>query len=45
MNKRKNEGISCISFPFYNKTLKGLRFGELTVLTGPTGSGKTTFIS
>jgi len=25
--------------------LKGHRRGELTVITGPTGSGKTTFIS
>lgn len=28
-----------------NKLLKGHRRGELTVFTGPTGSGKTTFIS
>lgn len=28
-----------------NKLLKGHRKGELTVLTGPTGSGKTTFMS
>jgi ABC-type multidrug transport system ATPase subunit len=28
-----------------NNLLKGHRRGELTVFTGPTGSGKTTFIS
>ena len=28
-----------------NRLLKGHRRGELTVFTGPTGSGKTTFIS
>jgi twinkle protein len=28
-----------------NNVLKGHRPGELTILTGPTGSGKTTFLS
>ena len=32
-------------FPKLNQILKGHRPGELTVFTGPTGSGKTTFIS
>lgn len=32
-------------YPSLNKILKGHRRGELTVITGPTGSGKTTFIS
>lgn len=32
-------------FPTLNKILKGHRRGELTVITGPTGCGKTTFIS
>lgn len=32
-------------YPSLNKLLKGHRRGELTVITGPTGSGKTTFIS
>ena len=51
-----NVGMPCLSFPWYNKKLKGkytiyiyiyigLRRGELTVLTGSTGSGKTTFLS
>jgi len=32
-------------FPTLNKIIGGHRRGELTLLTGPTGSGKTTFIS
>lgn len=32
-------------FPLLTQILKGHRPGELTVLTGPTGSGKTTFLS
>jgi len=32
-------------YPMLNTLLKGHRRGELTVFTGPTGSGKTTFIS
>ena len=30
---------------FINEYLKGIRKGEFTVFTGPTGSGKTTFLS
>lgn len=32
-------------YPTLNRILKGHRKGELTVLTGPTGCGKTTFMS
>ena len=32
-------------YPELNRLLKGHRRGELTILTGPTGSGKTTFVS
>ena len=32
-------------YPQLNNLLKGHRRGELTVFTGPTGAGKTTFIS
>lgn len=32
-------------FPQLNEILKGHRPGELTIFTGPTGSGKTTFLS
>ncbi|XP_070566841.1 twinkle mtDNA helicase-like [Ptychodera flava] len=38
-------GIKWKRYPLLNKLLKGHRRGELTVFTGPTGSGKTTFIS
>jgi twinkle protein len=40
-----NQGLPSISFDFYNKKIKGLRKGEMTILTGGTGSGKTTFLS
>ncbi|XP_068161901.1 twinkle mtDNA helicase [Antennarius striatus] len=38
-------GVKWSRFPELNRILKGHRKGELTVFTGPTGSGKTTFIS
>ncbi|BFZ19127.1 hypothetical protein BsWGS_22166 [Bradybaena similaris] len=38
-------GVKWKRYPMLNKLLKGHRRGELTVFTGPTGSGKTTFIS
>ncbi|XP_056384625.1 twinkle mtDNA helicase [Hyla sarda] len=38
-------GVKWKRFPELNKLLKGHRKGELTIFTGPTGSGKTTFIS
>ena len=44
-NKKQFDGVKSNSFPFVNKILKGFRRGELTILTGPTGSGKTTFLS
>lgn len=44
-NKDQCAGVTWKRFPALNKILKGHRRGELTVLTGPTGSGKTTFIS
>ena len=33
------------AFPGLTSLLKGFRKGEMTVLTGPTGAGKTTFLS
>lgn len=39
------QGIKWSRFPTLNRIVKGHRRGELTVFTGPTGSGKTTFIS
>ncbi|XP_051655940.1 twinkle mtDNA helicase isoform X1 [Manacus candei] len=44
-NTEQVAGIKWVRFPELNKLLKGHRRGELTVFTGPTGSGKTTFIS
>ncbi|KAL1516589.1 hypothetical protein ABEB36_000484 [Hypothenemus hampei] len=38
-------GMKWTRYPKLNKFLKGHRRGELTILTGPTGSGKTTFAS
>ncbi|KAK6487255.1 twinkle protein [Huso huso] len=45
VNKEQVAGVKWSRFPELNKILKGHRKGELTVFTGPTGSGKTTFIS
>lgn len=44
-NGPKVAGVQSEEFPTFNEILKGHRKGELTVLTGPTGSGKTTFLS
>ncbi|XP_038047111.1 twinkle protein, mitochondrial-like isoform X2 [Patiria miniata] len=38
-------GVKWRRFPTLNKLLKGHRRGELSVFTGPTGSGKTTFMA
>lgn len=38
------EGIKWRCFPLLNNLLKGFRRGELTVLSGSTGSGKTTLM-
>ncbi|CAG0890142.1 unnamed protein product [Darwinula stevensoni] len=38
-------GVKWKRFPILNRLLKGHRRGELTVFTGPTGAGKTTFMS
>ncbi|XP_072033759.1 twinkle mtDNA helicase-like [Amphiura filiformis] len=38
-------GVKWKRFQHLNKLLKGHRRGELTVFTGPTGSGKTTFMA
>jgi twinkle protein len=41
----QNFGVKISWLPFFNKIVKGIRMGELTVMSGPTGSGKTTFLS
>lgn len=38
-------GVKVDWLPFFNKKVKGVRMQELTVFSGPTGSGKTTFLS
>ncbi|KAJ2806033.1 hypothetical protein H4R20_001849 [Coemansia guatemalensis] len=38
-------GVESTDFPGWNAIYKGLRPGELTILSGPTGCGKTTVIS
>ncbi|XP_014203610.1 twinkle protein, mitochondrial [Copidosoma floridanum] len=44
-NIDKVQGVKWTRYPALNKILKGFRRGEFTVLTGPTGCGKTTFMS
>ncbi|KAI1280567.1 Twinkle protein, mitochondrial [Halotydeus destructor] len=45
VNKDLVCGVPWSRFPQLNRLLKGHRRGEFTVLTGLTGSGKTTFLS
>lgn len=44
MNPAKYLGVPVPGFPQLNEILGGIRDSELTVITGPTGFGKTTFI-
>ncbi|KAJ1506732.1 hypothetical protein HMI54_000553 [Coelomomyces lativittatus] len=44
-NKEMYIGKPIAEFPRLTDLIKGLRPGEMTVFTGPTGSGKTTFLS
>lgn len=44
-NFDEQRGIQSGYFKWYNNIIKGFRKGELTIFTGPTGSGKTTFLS
>ena len=45
LNHDTLQGIAWKRFPSLTKILKGHRKGELTIMSGPTGSGKTTFLS
>ncbi|KAG1707253.1 hypothetical protein DVH05_026447 [Phytophthora capsici] len=45
VNPLKACGVQSRAFPSLNRMMKGHRMGEVTVLTGPTGCGKTTFLS
>lgn len=44
LNPEKYTGVPVPSLPGFTGIIKGFRRGEMTVLTGPTGSGKTTFL-
>eukprot|EP01082_Thalassiosira_pseudonana_P001938 g1765.t1.1.5e174188 g1765 g1765.t1 contig11:19512-22188(+) len=44
INPEKYRGTPIPSLPGFTSLIKGFRRGEMTVLTGPTGSGKTTFL-
>lgn len=44
-NIEQNCGLKSNYFSWFNKIFKGFRRGELSIFTGPTGSGKTTFLS
>lgn len=41
----QTKGVQSKDLPALNEIMKGHRPGELTILTGPTGAGKTTVIS
>ncbi|CAF1030637.1 unnamed protein product [Brachionus calyciflorus] len=45
VHAKKYCGTQWKRFPLLNEILKGHRSGELTIFTGATGSGKTTFLS
>lgn len=45
MNSSQIQGVQWARFDKLNEHLRGHRAGELTIVTGPTGSGKTTFVS
>eukprot|EP01127_Copromyxa_protea_P020754 TRINITY_DN6973_c0_g1_i1.p1 TRINITY_DN6973_c0_g1~~TRINITY_DN6973_c0_g1_i1.p1 ORF type:complete len:778 (-),score=123.30 TRINITY_DN6973_c0_g1_i1:132-2402(-) len=44
-NPQQVAGVQCSSFPTLNTLIKGHRRGELTIVTGPTGIGKTSILS
>ena len=44
VHPEKYRGAPIPSLPGFTSLIKGFRRGEMTVLTGPTGSGKTTFL-
>jgi twinkle protein len=45
LHPEQTRGVQSKDLPALNGIIKGHRSGELTILTGPTGAGKTTIIS
>lgn len=45
LNPETTRGVPSTDLPALNDILKGHRQGELTIITGPTGCGKTTIVS
>lgn len=45
LQRDQMEGVKWTRFEGLNQLLRGFRRGEMTVITGRTGSGKTTFMS
>lgn len=45
LHPEQTRGVQSSDLPGLNQIMKGHRPGELTILTGPTGAGKTTIIS
>ncbi|KAI8642002.1 P-loop containing nucleoside triphosphate hydrolase protein [Parasitella parasitica] len=45
LHPEQTRGVQSKDLPALNDITKGHRAGELTILTGPTGAGKTTIIS
>ncbi|CEP18480.1 hypothetical protein [Parasitella parasitica] len=45
LHPEQTRGVQSKDLPSLNDITKGHRAGELTILTGPTGAGKTTIIS
>lgn len=45
LNYEDGIGVRSRYFGWFNKKVKGLRRGELSIMTGGTGSGKTTLLS
>lgn len=45
LHPEQTRGVQSKDLPTLNNITKGHRAGELTILTGPTGAGKTTIIS
>jgi twinkle protein len=45
LHPEQTRGVQSKDLPALNEIIKGHRSGELTILTGPTGAGKTTIVS